>query len=125
MKLKNILLFLAVILLTNTGCEKYLEEKSDKSLVIPASLMDLQALLDNENYIQSSFVAAGEVSADDYYLTDASYNALTYEEDKRMYTWQKSNIFTPITTTANDWSNCFRAVYVANSVIDLLPSITG
>lgn len=125
MKLKNILLFPAVILLTNTGCEKYLDEKSDKSLVIPASLMDLQALLDNENYIQSSFVAAGEVSADDYYLTDASYNALTYEEDKRMYTWQKSSIFTPITTTANDWSNCFRAIYVANSVIDLLPSVTG
>eukprot|EP01132_Coremiostelium_polycephalum_P018522 gene18522-22078_t len=45
-----------------TGCKKFLEEKSDKKLVVPSTMNALQALLDNYNFMNTKFSAAGETS---------------------------------------------------------------
>jgi tetratricopeptide (TPR) repeat protein len=116
-------LLLAVCLVFTNSCKKFLEEKSDKKLLIPSTLPQLQSLLDNYSTMNSNYCGAGVASADNYYWTDDGYNAMDYDYDKRMYIWGKDNLFA-LGTDGNDWSYCYNAVYAANSVIDLLSKIS-
>lgn len=109
----SMLLFL-IFALTATGCKKLLDEKPVKGLQIPSTLQDFQALLDAYVLINRSDPSAGEMSADDYYLTDAALSSRT-EEEKATYTWQNANIFTP---GANDWASLYVVVYRANTVLE-------
>ena len=119
---RQIMLLVMMTAIVITGCKKFLEEKSDKKLVVPSTINGLQALLDNYNLMSTKFSAAGETSADDYYLTDADYAALPSPFNKRMYTWEKDNLF-DIGYNGNDWSSCYKAVYIATSVLDNLQDI--
>lgn len=119
---KHLLVLSLIAAMITTGCKKYLDEKSDKKLVVPSTVNALQALLDNVNVMNTRFSAAGETSADDYYLTDADLTALTSAFNKRMYTWEKENLF-DIGYNGNDWSSCYKAVYTATSVLDNLQDI--
>lgn len=118
----HIFLLLAsiVLLLTGaTGCKKYLEAKPDKQLAVPGTLEDLQALLDFSPVV-SNDPGCTEVSADNYYLNTASYHALTLDGDRRMYTWEKDEIFQ---TTVNDWSDLYKRIYYMNTVLETLGGI--
>jgi len=108
------------LLFLTTSCTKLLDEKSDKSLVIPSTLKDLQALLDNYNYLGFNDPGAGEVSSTDYYLTDEDYQSMSADEDKRMYTWQPDHLFAP---SSNQWMFGYRAIYYANSALSSLEDI--
>lgn len=102
------------------GCQKYLDVKPDKQLVVPESLADLQALLDNYNKLnENDAIAAAEVSADNYYLTNADWNSLP-ENYRRMYTWEKDQLFSIF---PNQWSFAYDKVYVSNVVLDNLKKI--
>lgn len=115
-------IMLAVTLLATAGCEKFLAEKSDKKLVVPAKLADLQALLDNYNLTNyNSSPGAGEVSTDDYFLTDADWAGLSLDSYRRMYTWEKDNVFT--ITAGNDWSAVYGSIYYANTVLNEIKNI--
>lgn len=118
----NILYWLVAILLSIPvliSCKKYLDEKPDKKLAVPSTVADVQAMLDYYSQLVLD-PASDEVSADDYYLTTATWQALSKEEDRRMYTWQKDNIFI---AQANDWSIVYRNIYYYNSVLDYLQKI--
>lgn len=110
---------LALIILP--GCRKFLDAKPDQKLEVPATLTDFQALLDRYPVMNTSDPAAGEVSGDDYYLLDADYLALTSDTYRNLYTWQKDDLFLPETT--NDWFDCYRPVFTANTIIQGLPGI--
>lgn len=99
------------------GCEKFLEEKSDKNLSVPATVEDFQAMLNNSSILNGDFISSGEVSSDDYYISDADFNALYYESDKRLYTWQPDYVNRPLDALGHEWYNCYRAIFVCNSVI--------
>ncbi|SFC84189.1 SusD family protein [Parapedobacter composti] len=100
------------------GCEKYLNEPSDKSLAIITSLDDLQALFDH----QSMTIGPNShlVSADNYYLLDNGWESLSYEQDQRLYTWAESDVFRP---NVNDWEGLYTRIYRANTVLEHLPDI--
>jgi len=98
------------------SCESILDEKSDYKLAIPETLGEFQALLDRYTDILGEYNASGEVSSDDYYLTDNDFNALRNEEDKRLYTWQSSFVATN-SGIGNDWLRTFKPIYVANAVL--------
>ncbi|ARS35802.1 RagB/SusD family nutrient uptake outer membrane protein [Pontibacter actiniarum] len=102
------------------GCETFLDEKPDKAMVVPATLPDLQALLDNYPVLNENDPGAGEVSADDYYLTDADWESLYQEEDRRMYIWAEDRLFAE---QSNDWFFAYRPVYTANTVLETLPLV--
>jgi tetratricopeptide (TPR) repeat protein len=106
------------ILFTTTSCKKYLAEKSDKKLVIPASLKDVQALLDDYPRMSQGDIIAQEISADDYWLSDKTFN--TYKAQQRMYLWEKDFIFDP---GYNDWSRNYAIVYTANTVLEYTAKI--
>lgn len=110
-----ILLFFFAISLS--GCEKFLEERSDRALSVPTTVEDFQAMLNNSNDHSNEYCASGEVSSDDYYLSDADFNALELESEKRLYTWQPSYVSRPQPLGGNDWYNCYRGIYACNSII--------
>ncbi|MEC3879752.1 RagB/SusD family nutrient uptake outer membrane protein [Parapedobacter sp. 10938] len=99
-----------------TSCERYLDIKSSKSLVIPKTLDDLQALLDaspNINYMY--YPSLLEVGTDDYYLDFETLSALTaFEQDN--YTWQKAPLY-PDREVNWTWKSPYQTVFIANTVL--------
>ena len=102
------------------GCRKFLEEKPNKQLVIPATLSDVQALLDNyEKLNMQSDCSALEASADNYYVTTTDFNAMLVDY-RRTYLWEKDFLFP---TMPNNWSTCYDQVYIANTALEALDKI--
>lgn len=117
MKSKICIYSLLLIALSFTGCKKYLEAKSDQSLGTITNVTDLQSLLDNYNLVNFSTVSADMASSDDYYLNYPDFQALDFEQQRNMYTWQPSNIFYPYTNLPNDWNSVYNNIYIANNVL--------
>lgn len=94
------------------SCNKFLDKKSNMTLITPSSVSDLQALLDDgatmNSYVTPSYL---ETASDDYFLTMDVYNSLgDYAND---YIWKYRNyIF------GNDWNKCYLPVYNANLALD-------
>lgn len=121
MKIKRYLFALIPgLFLLFTGCEKYLDAKPDHRLAVPETLTDLQALMDDYSTLTSTETAAGEVASDDYYLTSDVWAALTSEDYKRMYIWEKDLLFT---NQLNDWYYSYKAIYQTNTVIEQLAKL--
>ena len=121
----RMLVLLAVLTLLS-GCNRFLDEKSDSNLATPTTLEDNQALLDRLFDVLSNFASSGMASGDEFYLSDADFDALEYQEDKRLYTWQNDYVSTN-QGVGNDWAYCYKAVYISNAVLHNLDtySISG
>jgi len=117
--MKKIMISIAALLLL-AGCKKYLDEKSDKKLVVPSSLADLQSILDAYSKMSFGEPGEGEVSSTDYYITDANYNSLSKDNLRRLYTWQKDYLFESL---SNSWYFGYTSIYAANSVLDQISSV--
>ncbi len=107
-------LYILLIVFSLPGCEKYLDAKPDKSLQIPSTLNDLQALLDNSYAMnEQNGVSYDEASSDNYYVPADEWNDLS-EESKNAYLWQNYDY----SNYPNDWGNIYNIVGVANIVLD-------
>lgn len=111
-----VLVALAILSTVLCGCSRFLDEKSDSNLATPTTLEDNQALLDRLSDVLSNYASSGMASSDEFYLSDADFDALEYQEDKRLYTWQKDYVSTN-QGVGNDWAYCYRAVYISNAVL--------
>jgi tetratricopeptide (TPR) repeat protein len=80
----------------------------------------MQAILDYYTVINNTDPGSGEVSADNYYLTDKDWAALPQLGQQRIYTWEKDYIFDQY---SNDWSDAYKRVYYVNTVLDKLPTV--
>jgi hypothetical protein len=122
MKITNkiIPLLLLVASFISSGCKKYLDAKPDKKLAVISTLEELQSLLDEYAYMNMRDVVAGEMSSDDYYITDNDYNIVYSEFQNRTYIWEPKFLFSPI---SNDWYNIYRCVYRANTVLDNMSAV--
>ncbi|QNL51964.1 RagB/SusD family nutrient uptake outer membrane protein [Olivibacter sp. SDN3] len=111
------LLFLSIILLT--GCTKeMLERKPDQSLVVPATLTDFKALLDNAF---SNPLTGLEISAGDYEVTFEDWQAMTSARSRNMYIWNADiNEGSQLVT---EWDDSYEQVFYANVVLDGLADI--
>ncbi|MGX5689456.1 RagB/SusD family nutrient uptake outer membrane protein [Arcticibacter tournemirensis] len=103
------------------SCDQFLDARPDKKLVVPATLADMQAMIDNYSSMSSNTPGAGEASSADFYLTDADW-AARGEFDRRVYTWEKDHLFAT-GDLGNDWSYCFGSTYICNTVLEGLPKI--
>lgn len=118
-KLKERLHWVLILLVIISGCNKYLDQKSDKTLSTISTLADAQSLLEQYNFLSQKDVACSEISAGDYYLTETDL-ASREEYNRRLYLWQDDNVFVDKT---NDWYYTYFAVFVANTVIGALNKI--
>lgn len=117
---KLILLFLCSFLIS---CDKeYLEKINDKSLLVPSTIADFQALLDDNNNVMNLTPWIGEISSDNFYAADAGYLAWNTELERSAYTWS-----TDPNSTGNvsDWNNAYRQIFNTNIVLEGLPEVKG
>ncbi|MNJ95301.1 SusD family protein [compost metagenome] len=119
MKKKYIYIILLAWSSVLTGCSKFLEEKSDKRLTTPATIADLNALLQHNNMFLS-FSSAGQVSSDEFYISDTDYDGLFYDSDKRLYAWEPDHVSKGVGTVGNNWQSCYSPIFVCNSVLQAI-----
>lgn len=99
------------------SCKKYLDEKSDKSLVTPNTLADLRALLDYNYIMNANTSGFGETCADDYFVLPGDYNSLDRNSQKA-YTWNLKTY-----NNGGDWSDEYDVIFNANLCLDQLRQI--
>ena len=99
------------------SCKKYLDAKPNKSLVVPSTLNDLQAILDYSSRMNVG-TSYGEASADDYYLNDDDYNSLS-DDVKKAYTWENFSY----SNYPNDWARVYDVIYPSNLVLEGIAKI--
>ncbi|WP_169304374.1 RagB/SusD family nutrient uptake outer membrane protein [Pedobacter frigoris] len=114
-------MYLLIACLIFLGCKKqndWLDIKANKNDVVPQTLTDFQAILDNTDRMNVTS-AAGLPGSDNTYLTDASFSASTQDE-RNLYTWKKEiwSLDNAIT-----WSYSFRTIGLANVILDGLNKI--
>ena len=116
-------IFLPAVILLLSACTKKLDIKPDQSLIVPETVADFQALMDFADMLNAYLPSYGEAGADNYYLTDARYNALALNGDRNAYIWGK-DIFS---TNENvlDWSNGYVRVNYCNLVLEGLEKLTA
>lgn len=116
-------LYLSVILsaavLFSCG-EEYLEKKPSKSIVIPSTLRDLQALLDHSR-VMNVTPSIGVLGADDIFMSEAGWEGLVNAFEKNGYLWLED--FYGGQLSCPDWSEPYEEVFYANIVLEQLENI--
>lgn len=118
-KINTSLYFVILTCIFFSSCEKYLDQKPNKKLVVPEKLEDYQALLDHNDNMNRKCSDIQEFSADDYFYTDADFNARS-EFDRNAYLWMSPAVTERL---PNDWSNIYKAIYYSNLVLDGLEKL--
>lgn len=122
---KKILLASCILSIVCSCKKQFLNAKPDNSLVVPSTLPELQALLDNDLIISGGYSAGadphiGALSTGDYYITDADY-LNTDDYHRAAYTWAKKIPFQPGT---KNWIGPYRVIFYANIVLDALNKLS-
>lgn len=118
MKYNNIIIILFIILLC--GCKKYLDVKSDKSLVVPSTLADLRALLNNTERMNSWYPSIQDGATDNTFVQTTNWLNISSLTAKNMYIWN-DDVFNDSET--NEWSMMYSTVYCANVILEKLELI--
>ncbi len=119
--MKKYNLFILVFSLFIVSCEKgFLNKKPDKSLLVPTTISDLWALLDNTsimNYTTGLNVAAG----DELSTTDNGWKAWSSPAERNSFIW-KGDIYEG--SSAGDWSRPYQQMFYANVVLEGLGDLS-
>lgn len=114
-------LFISSLLLTLLtvigGCKKqneWLEAKNSKSMVVPETLDDYQAILDDYLTINGHYTTAGLVGTDNYFLQENGYNSLDLK-NRNLFSWQK-DIWDDDRSV--DWEYSYTLIEYSNIVLD-------
>ena len=113
---------LLLICIAAAACKKnFLDQKPDQSLLVPETLADFQALLDNSNSVMNFSPYLSGVSSDDFYTTDAALASQSVIV-RNSYLWA-ADVLQGATTT--DWNRPYQQVFYANIVLDGLNNYHG
>lgn len=119
---KYIFILIIAVQSAMTSCNKFLEDKTNKTATVPSTLEDMQALLDAGNQLNlGSYPFFLEACTDDFLLTTSGYSQLD-AFNKQVYTFQNPESYATITKLAL-WRDAYKAIAVANTVLDGLPDI--
>lgn len=124
--MKYITSFYILILVFSIGilcasCEKFLDVVTDKSITSPTSLDDLESFLWNFSDLNNSTSGLLELGTDDYYLNETAF-ASQEVFLQNVYLWNSDIDFT-VSMTNIHWTAPYRAVLLANTILDKLPTV--
>lgn len=121
-KCRYVLVFLICIVI-GMSCNKreFLNEQPSSDILIPKTLKDFRALLDYDE-IMSETPVMGEVSGDNYFLSNSFYTLLKSRE-RNCYTWNK-DIYFVNESIVGDWEKPYQQVFYANVVLAGLRNIS-
>ncbi len=120
--MKNIInkqVWIGIILLLLTSCkEDFLEVKPNKALLIPTTLSDFDAILDN-NASMNRIAYGPIIASDDMVASDASFNSASLTV-KNAYSWGESGYEGELQV---DWIYSYVQIYYSNIVLNGLEKI--
>lgn len=109
-----------LILLLITSCDGFLEEKPSVDIVVPSSLQDLQALLDNSSMNSSSGISV--IGTDDIITTQEGLISLNNQiTEGNSYLW-KEDIYEG--GTSSDWNLNYSNILTSNIVLQQLDGVS-
>ncbi|WP_090787247.1 RagB/SusD family nutrient uptake outer membrane protein [Pedobacter sp. ok626] len=114
----NYIFSILVVLLFQSCGKTWLEAKPDKSLVVPNSIKDYQALLDNSYQIFNKQASGlGEIGSGDFYITNSAWKDLFSMEEKSGYIWAPTEEFYKGVESA-EWGSAYQRVLNANVILE-------
>lgn len=121
--MKKILLLLSISIIITSCGKAFLDAKPIANIVIPQSAEDFEAILDGATGKMNwnSTHAFGIIGGDEYYVTDATWNAPNQfgpsASERHAYNWDINNLYEPITQNA-DWNLAYHRILNANIVLE-------
>jgi tetratricopeptide (TPR) repeat protein len=120
MKPVLLVFYVAAALLALAGCRKdFLDTRPDKALLVPATLADMRALLDN-NFVFNNTPGLTWIADGDMYTTATGYNGWSQDMERNSYTWSK-DIYAGLTSF--EWYTPYQQVLYANVVLEALAKL--
>lgn len=125
---KIILYYILIHVYILFSCKKdFLNSIHDKSLIVPETLDDYQAILNNDVIMNGANIHAGcptpllgAIATDDFYLPNELYNNLS-ESNLKIYKWEQDEYYDY--ETISNWSRPFVPILNANIVLNGLKDI--
>jgi hypothetical protein len=117
--MKKIITYI-ILTLTLVSCKKqgdWLDVKSNKADIIPSTLQDYQAILDNNTIMNSNYPAIGSISADNGYVSDLIATTGGTLGERNAYKWA-SDIYEGGLSGGVDWIYPYKVIEYANIVLD-------
>ncbi len=102
------------------GCEGFLDERPNKSILIPTTVADIRALLDNDSDL-NVVPGFGLLSSDDLWITDDGWASLSTPAEQNAYIWEK-DIWAGAESA--DWSRMYHQIFIANVALDQLDRLS-
>ncbi|MBA4300491.1 MAG: hypothetical protein C0433_10380 [Cyclobacterium sp.] len=110
----------AFALIVISGCSGFLDERPNKGILIPTTVADIRALLDNDTDL-NVVPAYGLLSSDDLFINDQGWGSLSSPAEQNAYIWNE-DIWAG--NASADWARLYRAIFVSNIALEqaeLLP----
>lgn len=101
-----------------SSCKKYLDEKPNTQWVVPETIQDAAALMDNYSLFNASFPFIGSQGDDDYYLLESYWNTLSITNQDN-YRWEKE------VYNKNEWSYMYQIVLRSNISLETVSDIVS
>jgi tetratricopeptide (TPR) repeat protein len=118
--MKIILKIISLVTLMCLGaCEKFLDEKANKKLVVPTVVADLQTLMDDRSLINEKEPNAGIIAADDSYLSTTDWLSLP-DANRNLFVWQPNAY---AIGSGNNWVTLYNQIYNVNVVLDHIDNV--
>lgn len=97
------------------ACDGFLDEKPSLSLVVPTTLADFEALLNNDSQVFNISPAIGEIASADYFTTLQRWQTYATMTEREAYIWgdEVNN-----NGELQDWTIPYTQIFYANVVID-------
>lgn len=111
-----------LILLTN-ACKKssFLDASPDDSLIIPKTIVQYQAILDDYFRMNRSVPGMGDLGSDDYFIQPGFFDAIR-QEPRNVYIWN-DNIWFQGSAIPGEWNMSYYVIFNANLVLAGLKDI--
>jgi len=116
--MKNLRYLLLALCLCASCGKTFLEKRSDKGLLVPSTLADFRALLDNLS-VMNVAPTLPRISADLFYTNENGYNQYSTLE-RNCYIWAE-DLYEGKGT--GDWNYPYRQLFYANIVLDGLEKL--
>ncbi|MFD2035164.1 RagB/SusD family nutrient uptake outer membrane protein [Belliella marina] len=113
-------IYIIIVAIFTLGCQGFLDEKPQKSLVVPSSLSDLQALMDNELLLMNLSPGIPTILSDEYLLKEDVLQSISEPSERNGYVWADdlyesgSNV---------DWVGMYEQIFYSNVVLETLETI--
>lgn len=113
-----VVLLLLMGLIFNISCKKFLDAKPTSNLTI-INVNDLQGLIDDYATMNNNYPVDGEVSSDNYFISDADYGGTLSNDDRDFYVW-KPSAQRFLSGGITYWQYPYKIVYNSNLILETL-----